>query len=357
MTSGRNIPGGRLPFQVRAVWPVRGPGSASCCRTRPRSSMKSCIIKTVHTEAINHDPAITFIQTGASSPAGPAWARGSATAWAARTESARLRGDDLAGSGSQTQPAASRSLWGSGFLPSSHQGVELPLGRRPGAVSVGSARHRPGPRRRMLDGLAELNQMQQPSVGDPEIARASPSTKWPFACRRRVPELTDMSNEPKDDVRPVRPRVAPAGSFAANCLLARRLVERGVRFVQLYHRGWDHHGDLPEQHPKQCQDVDQPSRRADHGPQAARPARRHAGRLGRRVRPHGLRPGRATQDNYGRDHHRPLLHHVDGRRRHQAGHRLRRDRRLRLQRRRAIRCTFTISTPRSCTASASITNG
>ena len=141
-----------------------------------------------------------------------------------------------------------------------------------------------------------------------------------FRMQTSVPELTDLSKEPERDVRLYGPESRKPGTFAHNCLLARRLAERGVRFMQLYHRGWDQHSDLPRDLPLQCNGHRPAVGGAGHGPEAARAARRHAGRLGRRVRPHGLLPGQADGDELRPRPPSALLHHVAGRRRHQAGH-------------------------------------
>jgi uncharacterized protein (DUF1501 family) len=156
------------------------------------------------------------------------------------------------------QPIFSR-LWGNGFLPSSHQGVCL----RPGASPVLYLGDPPGTdraqRRAMLDDLAQLNQLQAEKSGDPETLARISAYEMAFRMQTSVPELTDLSGEPEAIVSSYGPEVHKAGSYAANCLLARRLLERGVRFVQLFHRGWDQHIAIKGQLPNQCKDVDQPT--------------------------------------------------------------------------------------------------
>jgi len=218
------------------------------------------IVKSVNTEAINHDPAITFINTG-SQQLGHA-SLGSWLSYGLGSENANLPAYVVLlsqGTGKNPgQPLFSR-LWGNGYLPSTHQGVQL----RPGANPVLYLSNPPGisspQRRRMLDELAELNRMQAEQSGDPEIQTRIEAYEMAFRMQSSAPELVDLNDEPEstfdlygDDAR--RP-----GTFAANCLLARRMAERGVRFVQLFHRGWDQHTSLARHLPRQCKDVDQGS--------------------------------------------------------------------------------------------------
>ncbi|HEX4149638.1 MAG TPA: DUF1501 domain-containing protein [Pirellulales bacterium] len=219
-----------------------------------------CIVKSMHTEAINHDPAVTFINTGNQLPGYP-----SMGAWASYglgTENENLPAFIAMvsqGTGKNPgQPIFSR-LWGSGFLPSSHQGVGL----RPGAHPVlylsnpeGTDREQ---RRAMLDDLAALNQQRAEELGDPETLARIHAYEMAFRMQTSVPELTDTSREPAAALDAYGPEVRKPGSYAANCLLARRLLERGVRFVQLFHRGWDQHIAIARQLPNQCRDVDQPT--------------------------------------------------------------------------------------------------
>lgn len=262
-----------------------------------------CIIRSMHTEAINHDPAITYIQTGSQQPGRP-----SLGAWL----SYGLGSDahDLPafvvmishGSGADANQGLLDRLWGAGFLPTNHQGVKL----RSGSDPVLYLSDPPGIdhefRRKMLDGLAQLNQLQAREVHDPEIATRIAQYEMAFRMQSSVPELTDLSKEPAATFELYGPDSQKPGTFAANCLLARRMVERGVRTVQLYHRGWDQHGSLASNIPKQCRDVDQP--------QAAlvTDLKRRGllddtlivwgGEFGRTVYGQG-----GLKDDYGRDHH------------------------------------------------------
>jgi hypothetical protein len=262
-----------------------------------------CLIRSMHTEAINHDPAITFIQTGSQQPGRP-----SLGAWASYGLGSEA--EDLPaflvlishGSGSDANQGLLERLWGSGFLPSSHQGVKLRSSGDPVLYLSDPKGITRDFRRRMLDGIAELNQHQLQRVGDPEIATRIAQYEMAFRMQASVPELTDLSRENESTFALYGEESRKPGTFAANCLLTRRLLERGVRFVQLYHRGWDQHGGLPANLPKQCKDIDQP--------QAAliQDLKQRGllddtliiwgGEFGRTVYGQG-----GLLDNYGRDHH------------------------------------------------------
>ena len=201
-----------------------------------------CIIKSLHTEAINHDPAITYMNTGNQQPG-----YASMGAWASYglgTENENLPAFIAMvsqGTGKNPgQPIFSR-LWGSGFLPASHQGVGL----RPGANPVLYLKNPPGvdaaQRRDLLDDLAKLNQQRAAELGDPETVARIDAYEMAFRMQTSVPELTDISGESAATLSAYGPEVRKPGSYAANCLLGRRLLERNVRFVQLFHRGWDQH--------------------------------------------------------------------------------------------------------------------
>ena len=218
-----------------------------------------CLVRSMHTEAINHDPAITFIQTGSQQPGRPSF--GAWAAYGLGTEAADLPAFVVMishGSGKDSNQGLLDRLWGSGFLPSNHQGVKL----RSQGDAVLYLSDPPGIdrdlRREMLDGLARLNEQKLAESGDPEIATRIAQFELAFRMQASVPQLTDLSGEPQAIFDLYGPDVKKPGTFAANCLLARRLVERGVRFVQLYHRGWDQHNNLPDNMPLQCRDVDQP---------------------------------------------------------------------------------------------------
>jgi hypothetical protein len=262
------------------------------------------IVRTMYTEAINHDPAITFFQTGsqiAGRPSLGAWvayALGSENrdlpAFVVLTSNGSGRKDD--------QPLYDR-LWASGFLPSRFQGVKF----RNAGDPVLFLNDPPGidrpMRRDMLDDLAGLNRLRQQAVGDPEIATRIAQYELAYRMQAAVPELADLSKEPKEVIDSYGPDARKPGTYAANCLLGRRLLERGVRFVQLYHRGWDHHANLPRDIRGQCLDTDQPSAAL-----IADLKRRGmfddtlivwGGEFGRTV----YSQGELKVDNYGRDHH------------------------------------------------------
>jgi hypothetical protein len=218
-----------------------------------------CFLRSLHTEAINHDPAITFVQTGsqiAGRPCMGAWVSyglGSENrdlpAFVVLTSTGTGRPED--------QPLYDR-LWGAGFLPSKYQGVRFRAGNEPVLYLNDPPGVSRDSRRAMLDGVAELNQLRHATVGDPEIQTRIAQYEMAFRMQSSVPELTDRSGEPAHVLDLYGPEVRRPGSFAANCLLARRLAERNVRFIQLYHRGWDQHFYLRDQIEKQIHDIDQP---------------------------------------------------------------------------------------------------
>ena len=217
-----------------------------------------CLIQSMHTEAINHDPAITFIQTGSQLPGRPSF--GSWVDYGLGTMNENLPAFVvmISKSGTKGQGLLAR-LWGSGFLPSQHQGVKLRgVGDPVLYLSDPQGMDRDG-RRQMLDGLAQLNGIQYADIGDPEIAARIAQYELAFRMQTSVPELMDMSGESAHTFELYGEDSKKPGSYAANCLLARRLVERGVRFIQLYHRDWDHHGGLPERMVQQCKETDQAS--------------------------------------------------------------------------------------------------
>ena len=260
-------------------------------------------IKSMHTEAINHDPGITFFQTGAQLAGRP-----SIGAWL--DYGLGSMNEDLPsfvamvsiGSGNGGQPLYDR-LWGSGFLPTKHQGVKflasgdpvLYLSNPPGVQSQ--------TRRRFLDDLARLNELTGSEYGDPETSTRISQYEMAYRMQTSVPELNDLSDESQATLDRYGPDVQRPGSFARNCLLARRLAERDVRFVQLFHRGWDQHTRLPSGIRNQARDVDQP--------QAAlvQDLKERGllddtlvvwgGEFGRSV----YCQGRFTEEVYGRDHH------------------------------------------------------
>ena len=219
-----------------------------------------CVLHSLHTEAINHDPAITFLQTGSQLPGRPSM--GAWIDYGLGAENQNLPAfvvlNSLPGNGMADQGLLAR-LWGAGFLPSRYQGVQFRSGSNP----VLHLSNPPGVsrelRRTQLDGLAALNQRAQARAGDPEIETRIAQYEMAFRMQASVPELADVSQEPEHVLKLYGDDVRKPGTFAANCLLARRLAERNVRFIQLYHRGWDHHGGLTEKLPAMARDVDQAS--------------------------------------------------------------------------------------------------
>ncbi|HET6881981.1 MAG TPA: DUF1501 domain-containing protein [Pirellulales bacterium] len=263
-----------------------------------------CFVRSMHTEAINHDPAVTFFQTGAQLAGRPSI--GSWIVYGLGSENRDLPGFVAMvsqGSGNTNDQPLYDRLWGSGFLPTKYQGTKfrsqgdpvLFLSNPPGVDAA--------TRRQMLDDLARLNQQQLDEQGDPEIATRMAQYELAWRMQSSVPELTDVSGEPAHVFELYGPDARKPGTYAANCLLARRLVERGVRFVQLFHRGWDQHTKLPQQIVGQCRDTDQASAAL-----VLDLERRGlledtlvvwGGEFGRTV----YCQGRLTADDYGRDHH------------------------------------------------------
>ena len=219
-----------------------------------------CLIRSVHTEAINHDPAITFFQTGSQLPGRPSM--GSWVDYGLGSSNRNLPAfvvlHSVASEGPGGQGLLAR-LWGSGFLPSRHQGVQFRSDGDPVLYlsdPAGMTRER---RRTVLDGAAALNKLHFQAVGDPEIETRIEQYEMAYRMQASVPELMNVASEPESIYEMYGPDSRKPGTFAANCLLARRLAERDVRFVQLYHRGWDHHGDIPKRLPVSSRDTDQPS--------------------------------------------------------------------------------------------------
>jgi hypothetical protein len=262
------------------------------------------VIKTMHTDAINHDPAITFIQTGFQQPGRPSI--GSWVSYGLGSENQNLPAFivllSTAHALNTDQPLFSR-LWSSGFLPSSYQGVRL----RGGATPVLYLDDPPGvsktTRRQMLDAVATLNRMKSESYGDPEIETRIAQYEMAYRMQTSVPDLVDLSKEPDSVFEMYGPESRTPGTYAANCLLARRLAERGVRFIQLYHRGWDQHNDLPRDLALQCRGTDQSTAAL------VQDLKQRGllddtlviwgGEFGRTV----YCQGKLTEANYGRDHH------------------------------------------------------
>jgi uncharacterized protein (DUF1501 family) len=219
-----------------------------------------CMLKGMHTEAINHDPGITFINTGDQQP-GKA-SLGSWLSYGLGSENRDLPSYVVMlsqGTGKNPgQPLFSR-LWGSGFLPSNHQGVQLRPGKNPVLYLANPDGIDAQARRNMLDDLAHLNEMRAETTGDPEAATRIAQYEMAFRMQTSVPDLTDLSDEPESTFELYGQDARIPGTFAANCLLARRMAERGVRFMQLFHRGWDQHLNLVKELRAQSRDTDQAS--------------------------------------------------------------------------------------------------
>ncbi len=262
-----------------------------------------CFIKSMHTEAINHDPAVTFFQTGAQIAGRPSM--GSWVVYGLGAETEELPAFVVMispGGGGGGQPLYDR-LWGSGFLPSRYQGVKFRSVGDPVLYLTDPPGFPRENRRTYLDALAELNRMKHAESGDPEVDTRIAQYEMAFRMQSSVPELTDLSQEPKHVLEMYGPDAARPGTYAYNCLLARRLAERGVRFIQLYHRDWDHHGGLPKGLPKRCQETDQASaaliRDLKQRGMLDDTLVIWGGEFGRTV----YCQGRLTADDYGRDHH------------------------------------------------------
>ena len=206
-----------------------------------------CIVRSMNTEAINHDPAITLIQTGSQQPGRPCIGSWADYGLGSMNENlpAFMVLISTPSTGTGDQGLLSR-LWGSGFLPSRHQGVKLRTGTEPVLYLNDPPGTDRGARREWLDALNGLNRRRLEDVQDPEIATRMAQYEMAYRMQASVPELTDLSGESESTYKLYGEAARQPGSFAANCLLARRMAERGVRFIQLYHRGWDHHGSLPE---------------------------------------------------------------------------------------------------------------
>jgi len=261
-------------------------------------------IRSIHTQAINHDPAVTLFQTGAQLAGRPSI--GSWLAYGLGTENSELPAFVVMvsqGTGHPDDQPLYDRLWGSGFLPTQYQGVKFrsvgdPVLYLSNPEGLGDAT-----RRRFLDDLAKLNQLRVDEVRDPEISTRIAQYEMAYKMQSSVPELTDLSKEPQQVFELYGPDSKKPGTFAANCLLARRLAERGVRFIQLFHRGWDQHTKLPRDIKGQCRDTDQASAALITDLQQRGLLDDTlviwGGEFGRTV----YCQGKLTQDDYGRDHH------------------------------------------------------
>jgi hypothetical protein len=262
------------------------------------------IIKTLNTEAINHDPAITYICTGHQLPGRASL--GSWLSYGLGTMNENLPAFIVmtaTWTGRKEAQALFNRLWGSGFLPSKHQGVALRSSGDPVLFMSNPPGVSPKTRRQMLDALAQLNQRSWGDIGDPEIQARIAQYEMAYRMQTSVPELTNISDEPQHVLDMYGPDVLKPGTFAASCLLARRMAERDVRFVQIFHRGWDQHGNISGDLPNQCKDVDQPCYAL------IQDLKQRGllddtlvvwgGEFGRTI----YCQGKLTRENYGRDHH------------------------------------------------------
>ncbi|QEH39370.1 DUF1501 domain-containing protein [Chitinophaga sp. XS-30] len=261
-----------------------------------------CIIRSMHTEAINHDPALTFFQTGAQQGNRPSM--GSWVSYGLGTENKNLPAFCvLLSRGKGNGQGVYSKLWSNGFLDSIHQGVQFSSGENPILYLQDPEGMDRATRRKMLDKVAELNDIQLKHFGDPEIAAKIQQYEMAYRMQTAVPEIMDVSTESDDIVKLYGSECLVPGTYAANCLLARKLSENGVRFVQLYHQGWDQHGNLPNEMRGQAKDVDQPSA-------ALITDLKQRGLLDETLVIWGGEFGRTnycqgnfSADNYGRDHH------------------------------------------------------
>ncbi len=260
-----------------------------------------CFIKSMHTEAINHDPAITFFQTGSQQPGRPSI--GSWLSYGLGTDNENLPAFIvLISKNAGGQPLYAR-LWGNGFLPSIHQGVQFRSGKDPVLFLNDPQGFNRNDRRQMLDYLNRLHKLQQVHTGDPEIANRIVQYEMAFRMQMSVPEVVDIDSEPDWVFNMYGEDSKNPGTYAANCILARRLIEKGVKFVQLYHQGWDQHGGLPGGIKRQAANTDQASA-------ALVMDLKQRGLLddtlviwGGEFGRTNYSQGKLMKDNYGRDHH------------------------------------------------------
>jgi Protein of unknown function (DUF1501) len=258
-----------------------------------------CFIKSMHTEQINHDPAVTFAQTGfqlAGRPSMGAW-----VTYGLGSENQDLPAFVVMVTG--TGQALAERLWGTGFLPSKYQGVKLRSAGDPVLYVSNPEGFDRSQRENFIGDLEKLNQIELEDVGNPEITARIAQYEMAFRMQASVPELTGLSKEPESTFELYGPDSRKPGTFAANCLMARRLAERGVRFIQLYHRAWDHHGALPKAIQSACRETDQPSAALIQDLKTRGLLDDTlviwGGEFGRTV----YCQGKLTPQDYGRDHH------------------------------------------------------
>jgi hypothetical protein len=260
-----------------------------------------CVIRSMHTEAINHDPAITFFQTGAQLAGRPSV--GSWLSYGLGTANRNLPEYVVLISRTGVDQPLYARLWGNGFLPSRLQGAHFRAGQEPVLYLANPPGVDAAARRRMLDTLRDAHAWQAESGLEGDLDSRVAQYEMAYRLQTSAPEVMDLAGEPESVRQLYGPDVAKPGSFAANCLLARRLAERGVRFVQLFHQGWDHHGNLPKEIPGKCREVDQASA-------ALVTDLKQRGLLDDTLVVWGGEFGRTnysqgtlTADNFGRDHH------------------------------------------------------
>jgi hypothetical protein len=261
-----------------------------------------CFIKSLHTEAINHDPAITFFQTGSQIAGRPSMGAWLSYGLGSANDNLPAFVVLISKNANRDQPLYSR-LWGNGFLSSLHQGVQFRSGKDPVLYLNNPAGVSPESRRKLLDRLAELHELQFNDLGDPDINARVAQYEMAYRMQTSVPDVMDVSKESDATFALYGDDARKPGTFAANCLLARRLAERNVRFIQLYHQGWDHHGGLPRGIRNECAKTD----KACAALVTDLKARGllddtivvWGGEFGRT----SYSQGRLTKDDYGRDHH------------------------------------------------------
>jgi hypothetical protein len=261
-----------------------------------------CIVKSLQTEAINHDPAVTFFQTGfqiAGRPSIGAW-----ISYGLGAESEDLPAFVvMVSQGLGNSQALADRQWGSGFLPTKFQGVKFRSGADPVLYLSNPPGYSDEARKTFLADLARMNELTYHEYQDPEVSTRISQYEMAFRMQHSVPELTDLSKEPPSTFEMYGPDSRTPGTYAANCILARRLAERGVRFIQLFHRGWDQHNNLPKEIRQQCRQTDQPSAALIQDLKQRGMLKDTlvvwGGEFGRTV----YSQGTLTDDNYGRDHH------------------------------------------------------
>ncbi len=260
------------------------------------------IVKSVNTEAINHDPAITYINTGVQQPGKPSL--GSWVSYGLGSPSHNFPAYIvMISAGKGQKQALYNRLWGNGFLPSQHQGVTFRSGNSPVLYLNNPTGIDHEMRRRMLDQLALINQQQFDEFGDPETQARIAQYEMAFRMQTSVPELMDLQDEPERVFEMYGPNARQPGTFARNCIVARRLSERGVPYIQLFHRGWDQHSSLPRLIRGQCHDIDRPAAALVQDLKQRGMLDETlvvwGGEFGRTI----YSQGELTKDNHGRDHH------------------------------------------------------